>query len=65
MSTALGVLQTVLGVVVVGGWLLRVLRGEERFRDERGRLRPGYAVVVTVGGVCAVGLVAVGLATLV
>lgn len=55
------VVQTIGSLVValtVGAWVLRVVRGRERFLDARGRLRVGYAaaaaVTATVAAVVAV-----------
>lgn len=56
-----GIAQTISAFVVtfyVGAWLVRVVRGDDRVRDERGRLRPGYAAAAAFGIVLVLGVIA-------
>ncbi len=52
-------IMVLVGLVV---WLVDLVRGRERVRDDRGRLRPGFAALVSVVALGALAVLASALA---
>ena len=57
VRNALATILSVIAALVVASYAVAVVRGEEAVRDQRGRLRPAFALIAIALGVTAIALV--------